>query len=159
MMHAIHSGQESVLTGHRFFLLFVFLLATLILYPYAESSHFGYYAFRAIGSFAILISVYAAKIHRSLLILAIALAIPALFQRVMLPKADASALSTLNLVLSFVFDVVSGYFPPRVCRRAAQFGNHLRSSVHLPAGGIQFCQRLRNVGRLSAKRILSRSAH
>jgi hypothetical protein len=106
MKHAFQPEQRATLTGHRFLLLFVFLLATLILYPYAEASHFGFYAFRLIGSFAILISVYAAKIHRSLLILAIALAIPALVQRIALPKADASALSTSNIVLSFLFDII-----------------------------------------------------
>ena len=106
MKHAFQPEQRAALAGHRFFLLFVFLLATLILYPYAEASHFGYYAFRLIGSFAILISVYAAKLHRSLLVLAIALAIPALVQRIALPKADASALSTSNIVLSFLFDII-----------------------------------------------------
>ena len=106
MMHAIQSEQEPALTGHRFFLLFVFLLATLILFPYAEASHFGSYAFRAIGSFAIVVSVYAAKIHRSLLILAMVLAIPALFERIVLPKVNASSFSTFNIAITFVFDVV-----------------------------------------------------
>ena len=91
MSVAIHSEQGSALTNHRFSLLFVFLLAVLILYPYAESNHFGFYAFRVIGSFALLISV---------------LSIPALVQRIALPKADASAFSTVNIVLSFLFDVV-----------------------------------------------------
>src|ERR1017187_5453212 len=50
MMHATKSEQESTLTGHRFFLLFLLLLWTLILYPYAEASRFGYYAFRVIGT-------------------------------------------------------------------------------------------------------------
>jgi hypothetical protein len=63
MKHATQS-DESALTGHRFFLLFLLLLGTLILFPYAETSRFGYYAFRVVGSAAILISVYAAKIHR-----------------------------------------------------------------------------------------------
>jgi Ion channel len=106
MMHAIQSEQESALTGHRFFLLFVFLLTTLILFPYAEGSHFASYAFRVIGAFAVVASVYAAKIHRSLLILAIVLAIPALFQRIVLPKVSASSFSIFNIVLNFVFDVV-----------------------------------------------------
>ncbi len=92
--------------AHKFSLLFAFLLGTLILYPYAEATHSGYVAFRVIGSCAILISVYAAKIRRSVLIVAIALAVPALIQRIALPKADASALATLNLVLSFGFDAV-----------------------------------------------------
>jgi len=78
----------------------------LILFPYAEASRFGSYAFRLIGSFAILVSVYAANIHRSLLIFAVVLAIPALFQRMVLPKVSANSFSIFNLVLSFVFDVL-----------------------------------------------------
>jgi Ion channel len=106
MTHAIQAEQESALAGNRFFLLFVFLLATLILFPYAEASHFGSYAFRIIGSFAILVSVYAAKIHRSLLIFAIVLAVPAVFERAVLPKVNAQSFSIFNTVLTLVFDVV-----------------------------------------------------
>lgn len=105
-MHAIQSKQEPALAGHRFFLLFVFLLATLILFPYAEASHVGSYAFRVVGSLTVVASVYAAKIHRSLLIFAIVLAIPALFQRIVLPKVSANSFTLFNIVLSFVFDVV-----------------------------------------------------
>jgi hypothetical protein len=103
MMHATKSEQESALTGHRFFLLFLLLLGTLILYPYAEASRFGYYAFRVIGTAATLISVYAAKIHRTLLVFALILAIPTLFQRILLPKADASSFSVFNIVLQLCF--------------------------------------------------------
>jgi hypothetical protein len=106
MMHAVQSEHESARTGHRFFLLFLLLLGTLILHPYAESGRFGYYAFRVTGSAAILISVYAAKIHRSLLIFALILAIPTLLQRILLPKADASSFSIFNIVLSFIFDIL-----------------------------------------------------
>jgi hypothetical protein len=104
--NAIPSEQESVLGRHRFLLLFVFLLATLILFPYAEASHFGSYAFRVIGSFAIVVSVYAAKLHRSMLLFAIVLAIPALFERIVLPKVSANSFSVFNLILTLVFDVV-----------------------------------------------------
>ena len=97
-----NSVPARVLTGHRFFLLFVFLLATLILFPYAEASHFGSYAFRVIGSVAIVVSVYAAKLHRSLLVLAI----PALVERIVVPKINANSFSIFNIVLTFVFDVV-----------------------------------------------------
>ena len=103
MRHAFQSDKKSALTGHRFSLLFVFLLATLILFPYAEASHFGSYAFRIIGSVAILVSVYAASVHRSLLLFAIVLAIPALLERMVLPKV--SSFYTFNSVLTFVFDV------------------------------------------------------
>jgi len=106
MTHSIQSEHKSAITGHRFFLLFVFLLATLILFPYAEARHFGSYAFRVIGSFAIVVSVYAAKIHRGLLVLAILLAIPALFERIVLPKVNAHSFSIFNNVLTLIFDVV-----------------------------------------------------
>ena len=106
MMHATQSEQGSALAGHRFSLLFVFLLATLILFPYAEASGFGSYAFRVIGSLTIVISVYAANIHRSMLIFAIVLAVPALFQRLVIPKISVSAFSIFNIGLGFVFDVV-----------------------------------------------------
>jgi Ion channel len=105
-MQTIQPMRELPLTRHRFFLLFLFLLATLILFPYAEANHFGSYAFRVIGSFAIVVSVYAAKVHRSLLVLAIMLAIPALLERIVLPKVDAHAFYVFNIVLTLVFDVV-----------------------------------------------------
>jgi small-conductance mechanosensitive channel len=57
MANAFPSEHGPGITGRGFFLLFLFLLATLILYPYAETTRFGYYAFRVIGSFAILMSV------------------------------------------------------------------------------------------------------
>ena len=105
-MRAIPSQQKSSLTRHRFFLLFVFLLATLILFPYAEASHYGSYAFRVIGSFAIIVSVYAANVHRSLLIFAVVLAIPALFERIVLPQLNAHSFFIFNILLTLVFDVM-----------------------------------------------------
>src|SRR6202789_2089735 len=74
MVHSFQSHDETV-TGHRFLLLFAFLLATLILYPYTEANRLGYFAFRVLGSAAILLSVY------------------------------ANWFSILNLVLSLIFDV------------------------------------------------------
>jgi Ion channel len=106
MVHAIPSERGPLFGGHRFLLLFVFLLATLILFPYAEASHFGSYAFRVIGSFAIVVSVYAANVHRSVLILAIVLAIPALFERIVLPNLNGHFFFTFNIGLTLVFDVV-----------------------------------------------------
>lgn len=106
-MRTIQSRPESwPLTRQRFLLLFVFLLATLILFPYAEASHFGSYAFRVIGSFSIVVSVYAAKVHRSLLVLAVVLAIPALFERIVLPELNPHSFYVFNIALTLVFDVV-----------------------------------------------------
>src|SRR5580698_4058120 len=97
MKHTIESLDESALTGRRFFLLFLLLLTTLILYPYAEATVFGYYAFRVIGSSAILISVYAANFRRSLLIFVLVLAVPAVIQRFLLPRAHVSSFSIVNM--------------------------------------------------------------
>src|ERR1700746_3905705 len=104
MMPAISSPKVSALTRHRFFLLFIFLLATLILFPYAEATHYGSYAFRIIGSFAIIISVYAAKVHRGVLIFAVVLAIPALFERIVLPELNSHSFFIFNILLTLVFD-------------------------------------------------------
>jgi hypothetical protein len=106
MTHATQSEHPPALTGHRFFLLFLLLLATLVLHPYAESGRFGHYAFRVVGAASVLISVYAAKIQRGLLVVALLLALPTLFQRILLPRADASSFSVFNMVLSFFFDVL-----------------------------------------------------
>lgn len=105
MSQAIHSEPEVVVTGRRFFLLFLFLLSALLIYPYAQDSRVGYYMLRIVGSAAILLSVYAVSFRRSLLIFAVLLAIPALFQHLQLPRSNPSALSIINMVLSFVFDV------------------------------------------------------
>ena len=106
MVHAIQSKRESAHKGQRFLLLFVFLLATLVLFPYAEASHVGGYAFRVIGSIAIVVSVYAANVRRSMLIFAIVLAIPALLERIMLPEISESSFSIFNIVLALGFEVM-----------------------------------------------------
>lgn len=59
-----------------------------------------------IGSFAVVVSLYAAKIHRTLLVLALVLAIPTLIQRIALLKADVSVFATFSNVVSFIFDVI-----------------------------------------------------
>jgi len=102
---ATTSKPASPIRGHRFFLLFLFLLASLVLYPYAEESQFSYYLLRVLGSAVILLSVYAAGFRRSLLILALVLAIPAMLQRVMITNADRGALAVASILLSFVFDI------------------------------------------------------
>src|SRR5271154_1080914 len=104
-LHATASNRVSPIRGHRFFLLFLFLLASLVLYPYAEESQFSYYLLRVLGSAVILLSVYAAGFRRSLLILALVLAVPAILQRVLITTADRGALAVASILLSFVFDV------------------------------------------------------
>lgn len=80
------------------------MLASLVLYPYTESNAFGYYAFRVLGSIAILLAVYAVSFRRTLVIAALLLAIPATVQHLLDVRADGF-LPILNIVLSFLFDV------------------------------------------------------
>jgi hypothetical protein len=102
---SIRSKQLQALSGHKFFLLFVLLLASLVFFPYVENGGFGYFAFRVIGSVGIFIAVYAIRLRKTLLLVALLLAVPALAERILLRQPDASAISILNIVLSFVFDV------------------------------------------------------
>jgi len=99
------SSHTRPLTGHKFFLLFLFLLAILVFYPYVQNGGFGYFAFRVFGSVGILIAVYAIRLRRTLLFVALLLAVPALLERMLLREPDAGFLSILSIVLSFVFDV------------------------------------------------------
>ncbi len=89
--------------GHKFFLLFIFLLGYLILYPYTQNSVFGYYMFRVLATAITVLSVYAVSFRRGLVLFALVLAIPALMEHLRL-RSDASALSILNVSLTFAFD-------------------------------------------------------
>ncbi len=93
------------LTGRKFFLLFLFLLASLILYPYAQATAVHYLAFRILGAGIILLSVYAVSFRRGLVGFALLLSIPALLQHILLLRADRGFLSALSILLSFGFDV------------------------------------------------------
>jgi hypothetical protein len=93
------------LAGRKFFLLFLFLLASLVLFPYAENSVLGYYGFRVLGSTAIVLCVYVVSFRRSLVVAALLLAVPTFLHRVLNLGAPSSWFSILNIVLSFLFDV------------------------------------------------------
>src|ERR1700747_3675637 len=82
----------------RFSLLFIFLLASLILYPFADNNVVGYYVLRVIGSAVILVSVYVVSYRRTFLVFAILLGVPATAERIWLLKSDPSALSMINIV-------------------------------------------------------------
>ncbi len=85
-------------------MLFFFLLAYLVLYPYAEHSGLRYLTFRIFGTVVTLLSVYAVSFRRSSVLFALVLAVPVLVERITLPRADAGAISILSIVLTFVFD-------------------------------------------------------
>ena len=89
----------------RFLLLFLFLVASLALYPLADITTFGYVAFRIAGSAAILLSIYAVSRHRRFIIFGLLLAVPALAQFLRLISFDTSLLSLTNISLSLTFDI------------------------------------------------------
>ena len=97
--------RQPGLIGRKYFLLFLILLGTLLFYPYAETNLFLYFVFRALGSLAVVLSVYAVSLRRSVLLVALILAVPALLQRNLLPRPDQGVLSALNVAFSFAFDV------------------------------------------------------
>src|SRR5271170_4123088 len=99
------SSRTAPLTGHNFFLLFVFLLAVLIFYPYMQNGGFGYFAFRIISIAGILVAVYAIRLRKTLLLVALLLAVPALLERILIREQDAGLISILSVVLTFAFDV------------------------------------------------------
>jgi uncharacterized membrane protein len=100
-----HSGLESILAKHRFTLLFLFLLSTVIAYPYTEHSGFGSWAFRVLTALVIAMSVFVLSFRRGLLVVAILLAIPAGVQHILRPRLTPSFFPVFNLTLSFVFDI------------------------------------------------------
>jgi hypothetical protein len=102
----ISSARIPPVTGHKFFLLFLFLLADLVFYPYVgETSGPRYYLFRALGIAVTLVSVYAVSFRRGLIFVALLLAVPAMLQRSVLFRSEVGSISVVNVVFSFVFDV------------------------------------------------------
>jgi len=99
------SRKTFSLREHKFLLLFFYLLAVLIYYPYVREDSYSYDVFRVVGSFGIFLTVYAIRVRRFLLICAIMLSIPAVLQRFLLFRADAGLFSLLGILFSFAFDV------------------------------------------------------
>jgi hypothetical protein len=94
------------LVRRRFFLLFLFLLASIVFYPYAESSGSGYYIFRILVGAAILLTVYAVTFRRGLLVLVIALAIPSILQHLLVNPHSAGIVPIVSRCISLAFYLV-----------------------------------------------------
>jgi hypothetical protein len=90
------SVHRQTLTGHKFFLLFLFLLAVLVLYPYLQNEGFGYFAFRVVASAGLLVAVYAIRLRRTLLPVALLLAVPAVLERMLPSHTNAGVLTILT---------------------------------------------------------------
>lgn len=96
---------EKNVIQRKFSALFVLLLAYLVLYPYGQHTGLPYLAFRIFGIGVTVLSVYAVSFRRGFVLFALVLAIPALAQRILLPRADAGAVPLVSIVLGFAFDL------------------------------------------------------
>jgi hypothetical protein len=101
----LKSKRAEMLAARRFFLLFLFLLGTLILYPLTEGNGSRYYLLRFLGSVIVVLCVYAVSFRRGILLAAALLAVPAFLGRVILFEFDATALSVVRTTLSLAFDL------------------------------------------------------
>ena len=65
-------------TGHKFFLLFLFLLAYLVMYPYVGETGMRYYVFRLASAALTLMCVYAVSFRKGLIFAGLIFAVPAI---------------------------------------------------------------------------------
>jgi hypothetical protein len=101
-MMRLRISAMSKLPGNKFMWLFIFLLAVLISYPYSLA-HYAVY--RSLVCLAILFTVYAVDIRRSLLMIALVLAVPSIVWHTVSAAEIKSSAAVVNTFLSFGFDV------------------------------------------------------
>ena len=92
-------------TGHKFFLLFLFLLLDLALYPYVVDTGVRYHVFRVFGIAVTLMTVYAVSFRRGLIVVALILAGPALVEHAIIFRPRIVPASVFTIVFSFAFDL------------------------------------------------------
>jgi uncharacterized membrane protein len=92
-------------TGRKFFLLFLFLLAYLALYPYMGDTGARYYLFRVVSAALTLMCVYAVSFRKGLIYVALALAVPSIVEHAIVFRTTIMPASAFPVVLSFAFDV------------------------------------------------------
>jgi hypothetical protein len=104
------AGNESSrpanrVTGHKFFLLFLFLLAYLLLYPSMGESGTRFHVFRTASIAVTLMSVYAVSFRKGLILIALILAGPALMAHAVVFRLSMVPAAVFSVTFSFVFDV------------------------------------------------------
>jgi hypothetical protein len=92
-------------TGHKFFLLFLFLLSDLALYPYVGDAGILYRVFRIVGAAVTLMCVYAVSFRRGLVFVALVLAGPAFVEHTIVFRTMLVPASVFTIVPSFAFDL------------------------------------------------------
>jgi hypothetical protein len=102
---AIPARRILPVTGRKFFLLFLFLLSDLALYPYVGDTGTRYLVFRMSGAAVTLMSIYAVSFRRGLIFVALILAGPAIVEHAVVFRPRIVPASVFTVVLSFAFDV------------------------------------------------------
>ena len=90
---------------NKFMWLFIFLLVVLLSYPFSTGSDFRYDVYRTMFALAILFTVYALSMRRSLLVIALVLAVPSIFQHTVYASYLKSPAAVVSSFLSLAFDV------------------------------------------------------
>jgi hypothetical protein len=93
-------------TQRKFLILFLFLLSYLVLYPYAGETGYRYWGFRALTVVVTLFSIYAVSYRRTLIIVVLLLAIPAMLEHSRVKVMHAGTFSIANAALTMVFDAI-----------------------------------------------------
>jgi hypothetical protein len=89
--------RASPFNGRKFFLLFLFLLADLVFYPYVgETTGTRYYIFRLLAIVVTLLSVYAISFRKGLIFIALVLAVPAILDLSGARAASPTVLQTVS---------------------------------------------------------------
>jgi hypothetical protein len=103
----IESPAQRVLpvTGRKFFLLFLFLLSYLALYPYMGDTGARYYMFRVVSAAVTLMCVYAVSFRKGLIFVALTLAVPSIVSHAIIFRRSLMPASALTVIFGFAFDV------------------------------------------------------
>jgi hypothetical protein len=92
-------------TGRKFFLLFLFLLVYLTLYPYMGNTGVRFYVFRLVSAALTLMCVYAVSFRKGLIFVALVLAVPSIVEHAIVFRPRMVPASVVSVILSFAFDV------------------------------------------------------
>jgi hypothetical protein len=100
------SAQRALpVTGRKFFLLFLFLLSYLALFPYMDNTGARYYVFRLVSAAVTLMCVYAVSFRRGLIFVALILAVPSIVAHTIVFRPGMVPAWVFNVTVSFAFDV------------------------------------------------------
>jgi hypothetical protein len=89
----------------KFMWLFIFQFGVLVSYPYSMENSFRYYVYRTLFCVVILLTVYALSLRRSLLVVALVLAGPAIIQHTVYVSELKSTIAVVNSFVTLAFDV------------------------------------------------------